>query len=55
MAWKENNPTEDHLFDINSNTQLLEDETKKYFHTMTAKLLFLLKGARPKDILYKGV
>ena len=44
-------PAAEHLFDVNNiNPEKLDDETSQYFHTMTAKLLFLAKRARP-DLL----
>ena len=43
-----NSPAADHLYMVNnSNPQLLNEEDKQHFHTMTAKLLFLSKPARP--------
>ena len=43
IACTSNTPAADYLFDINNHTQLLYNYTKKYFHTMTSKLLFLSK------------
>ena len=40
-------PPEYNLFDINNNKQLLYKNTKKYFHMMAAKLMFVSKGAIP--------
>jgi hypothetical protein len=34
-------PASDHLFTVNENPVLLDDETSQMFHTNTAKLLFL--------------
>ena len=47
MLGTSNNPTKDHLFDINDNPQLLDENTKTYFHTMTSKVLFLSKSSSP--------
>ena len=47
MAGMENNPVVYHLFDINDNTQLINNNTNKYFYMTNFKLLFLSKGARP--------
>jgi hypothetical protein len=43
-------PTNENLFDINSNSPLINKQDSQFFHTSTAKLLFLAKRARP-DIL----
>jgi hypothetical protein len=41
-------PAADHLFEVNQvDPALLDEEDGNYFHTMTAKLLFLSKRARP--------
>ena len=41
-------PAADHLYEVNNSTPVLLDEEKaKYFHTTTAKLLFLSKRTRP--------
>ena len=47
MTGMKNTPGEDHLFDINGNPQILDEDTKQYFHTMDTRLLFLSKRARP--------
>jgi hypothetical protein len=41
-------PASDHLFTVNENPVLLDEETSQMFHTNTAKLLFLSKRARPE-------
>ena len=47
-------PAADHLYEVNNqNPTLLDEEKAKYFHTTTAKLLFLSKRARPD--LHQGV
>lgn len=43
-------PASNNLFDIDESSPLLDTETKNVFHTITAKLLYLSKRARP-DIL----
>lgn len=40
-------PAADHLFEVNPNPTYLSEEDSQHFHTMTAKLLFLSKRARP--------
>ena len=47
MAVKAKTSDADHLFDNNNNAQLLNEDTKKYFHTMISKWLFLSKRAKP--------
>jgi hypothetical protein len=47
-ATKVSSPAGEHLFEVNTNDpELVNDEDKQYFHTMTAKLLFLSKRSRP--------
>ena len=36
-----------HLFEVNENGNLLDIKRKEFFHTMTAKLLYIMKRARP--------
>jgi histone deacetylase 1/2 len=43
-------PAKKNLFDINEESLLLDAEDKAYFHTATAKLLYLCKRTRP-DIM----
>ena len=44
----------DHIYEVNNSTPvLLDKERAKYFHTKTAKLLFLSKRARPD--LHQGM
>jgi hypothetical protein len=40
-------PAADHLFQVNEDGEKLKETDAQYFHTMTAKLLFLSKRARP--------
>jgi hypothetical protein len=40
-------PAADHLFQVNEDGNKLKEADAQYFHTMTAKLLFLSKRARP--------
>jgi hypothetical protein len=48
MSGTATSPASDHLFEVNRvDPVLLNDEDGSYFHTMTAKLLFLAKRARP--------
>ena len=47
MAGEATTPAAEHLFNINNNPDPLGEELSQYFHTMTAKLLFLSKRARP--------
>ena len=45
-----NTPASNYLFDIMENSPLLDNDNKELYHTITAKLLYLAKRARP-DIL----
>jgi hypothetical protein len=50
MSGESATPAADHLFTVNKDAgeeHLLGKEDWEYFHTMTAKLLFLSKRARP--------
>jgi hypothetical protein len=48
MAGVATSPAAEHLFEVNViDPEFLSEEDGKYFHTMTAKLLFLSKRARP--------
>ena len=47
MQGKAVTPAAQHLFQTNNNSSLLEADEKEFFHTTTAKLLFLSKRARP--------
>jgi hypothetical protein len=40
-------PAAAHLYDVNADAESLDKDTAKQFHTITAKLLFLSKRARP--------
>ena len=37
MTGTENSPTADNIFEIGDKPQLLDKDTKQYFHTMAAK------------------
>jgi hypothetical protein len=43
-------PRNHSLFIVNKESQLLDENERKYFHSTTAKLLYLAKRTRP-DIL----
>ena len=45
-----NSPAADHLFDINPDCERLTEDKRKLLHSITAKLLYVGKRARP-DIL----
>jgi hypothetical protein len=48
MSGVATSPAADHLYDVNETDPVfLKEEDGNYFHTMTAKLLFLAKRARP--------
>ena len=40
-------PAGHHLFDVNEKTDKLKNEEADFFHTVTAKLLYMMKRARP--------
>jgi hypothetical protein len=40
-------PAANHLFDVNEDSEKLDEETAQLFHHFVAKLLVLCKGARP--------
>ena len=40
-------PAGHHLFEVDENASLLDEKRKELFHTITAKLLYIMKRARP--------
>ena len=40
-------PAQHHLFQVNNNAESLDKKKKENFHSVTAKLLYLVKRARP--------
>jgi hypothetical protein len=48
---KDMNPTAKDLFSIDVNSQALDDDNRKVFHTTVAKLLYLSKRVRPDLLL----
>ena len=47
MVGTETATTAEHIFYVSNNPQLLDENGKQYFHTMTAKLLLISKRVRP--------
>ena len=47
MVGIETTPTVKHIFEVIDSTQLLDKDRKKYFHTITARQIFLSKISRP--------
>ena len=47
METTETSPAAEHIFKVSNNPQLLDKDTKQYFLTLTAKILFLSKRERP--------
>ena len=43
MSSTANTLAEDHMFEISNKTQILDRDTKAYFHKMTANLTFFTK------------
>ena len=40
-------PAGHQLFDTNPDKELLDNDRKELFHTITTKLLYIMKGGRP--------
>eukprot|EP00980_Cylindrotheca_fusiformis_P026811 scaffold17566_cov108-Cylindrotheca_fusiformis.AAC.1 len=40
-------PAANHLFRVNKNAETLDEDDRKLLHSITAKLLFVLRRARP--------
>ena len=47
MSGMPNIPAVCHLFDIDKNPQMPDNNTKQYLNTITDKLLFLSKSSKP--------
>ena len=47
ITGKESTPALQHLFTINDDAEVLSEHRSEIFHSVTAKLLYLAKHARP--------
>ena len=47
LEGKVTSPVQHHLFQVNKNTEPVDKNKKEIFHSVTSKLLYLVKRARP--------
>ena len=48
MVGTETNPDAEHIFRVRYSPQLINENIKHYFHTISTRFIFISKRARPK-------